>query len=103
MADLARALAAPVVLVVGLRLGCLNHARLTREAIERSGCRHAGWIASRVDPHFAAVEENIATLASLLGAPPLGVLPFAREAARDAPQLREALASLRSARVREST
>jgi dethiobiotin synthetase len=103
MADLARALAAPVVLVVGLRLGCLNHARLTREAIEWSGCHFAGWIASQVDPQFAAVEENLATLTNLLGAPPLGVLPFERDRARDAQHLCEALSRLRSAHGREIT
>lgn len=101
MADLAKALAAPIVLVVGLRLGCLNHARLTREAIERSGCRFAGWIASHVEPRFAAGEENLATLADLLGAPPLGVLPFEPDSVRDARHLREALLRLRSARGSE--
>jgi len=101
MANLAQALAAPVVLVVGLRVGCLNHARLTCEAIEWSGCRFAGWIASGVDPQFAAGEENLATLADLLGAPPLGVLPFERDSTRDALHLREALLRLRSARERE--
>jgi dethiobiotin synthetase len=101
MATLARALAAPVVLVVGMRLGCLNHARLTREAIERSGCRLAGWIASGLDPQFAAAAENLATLASLLGAAPLGLLPFEPDSARDALHLREALLRLRAAHERE--
>jgi dethiobiotin synthetase len=103
MADLARALAAPVVLVVGMRLGCLNHARLTREAIARSGLQCAGWIASGVDPRFAAAGENLATLADLLGAPPLGMLPFERDSARDAPQLREALLRLRTGHERAVT
>jgi dethiobiotin synthetase len=102
MADLVKALAAPVVLVVGLRLGCLNHARLTREAVERSGCGFAGWIASGVDPLFAAAGENLATLVKLLGAPPLGVLPFERDSARDAAHLRNALSRLRSARGSEN-
>lgn len=103
MADLAQAIAAPVVLVVGLRIGCLSQARLTREAIGRSGCRCAGWIASGVDPQFAAGEENLATLATLLGAPPLGLLPFERDCARDALHLRGALSHLRTAGVREIT
>jgi dethiobiotin synthetase len=103
MADLARALAAPVVLVVGMRLGCLSHARLTREAIARSGLRCAGWIASGVDLRFEAAGENLATLAELLGAPPLGVLPFERDSARDAPQLREALLRLRTGHERAVT
>jgi dethiobiotin synthetase len=103
MADLAQALAAPVVLVVGMRLGCLNHARLTHEAIARSGCPYAGWIASHIDPQFAAVEENLATLATLLRAPPLGLLPFEPDGTRDALHLRAALSNLRAARVRELT
>lgn len=101
MAELARALAVPVVLVVGLRIGCLNHARLTLEAIEWSGVGYAGWIASHVDPGFEAGEENLATLTALLGAR-LGALPFERESARDALHLREALLRLRSAHERGS-
>lgn len=54
-ADLVRALDLPVILVVGLRLGCLNHARLTARAIEADGCRLAGWIGSRIDPDFDAL------------------------------------------------
>lgn len=65
----------PVILVVGLRLGCLNHALLSTEAIQADGCRLAGWIANRVDPAMEAVEENLATLRELLPAPCLGVLP----------------------------
>lgn len=103
MADVAKAVAAPVVLVVGLRIGCLNHARLTREAIEISGCRFAGWIASHVDPRFAAGEQNLTTLASLLGAPPLGVLPFERDSTRDALHLRGALLRLRTGPERAVT
>jgi len=70
----------PVVLVVGLRLGCLNHALLTAEAIERSGAQLAGWVANRVDPHMAAVADNIATLRDAIAAPLLGELPWARVA-----------------------
>jgi dethiobiotin synthetase len=103
MADLAKAIAAPVVVVVGLQIGCLNHARLTREAIGHCGCRFGGWIASGVDPLFAAGEENLATLAALLGAPPLGVLPFERDRARDAMHLRGALLRLRPAHEHELT
>ena len=96
MATLARALAAPVLLIVGMRIGCLNHARLTREAIEHSGCRPAGWIANRIDPHFAASAENLAMLERLLGAPPLAVLPYSIDTTHDAPHLRGALAHLHS-------
>ncbi len=103
MAELARALAMPVVLVVGLRLGCLNHARLTREAIAGSGCPFAGWIANRIDPEFAYSEENLATLTRLLGAAPLGILPYAHGSAGDAQELRAVLPLLRATRVREIT
>lgn len=76
LSDLPEQLAIPVVLVVGLRLGCLNHARLTLEAIERSGrCPYLGWIGNLVDPDFDRLEENLAALGRLLGAEPLAVLP----------------------------
>jgi dethiobiotin synthetase len=74
---LAQGLALPVVLVVGMRLGCLNHALLTAQAIERAGLELAGWIASCIDPAMAARDENIAALRARLSAPLLGVLPFA--------------------------
>lgn len=75
IADLAVRLRLPVVLVVGLRLGCLNHAFLTAEAIQRSGLPLAGWVGSTIDPAFACAEENLATLREWLPAPPLGVVP----------------------------
>ncbi len=75
MADVARSLDLPVILVVGLRLGCLNHALLSARAIEASGLRLAGWIANHIDPGLERVGENIATLERLLDRPPLAVLP----------------------------
>jgi dethiobiotin synthetase len=75
-ADLAVALALPLVLVVGLRLGCLNHALLTADAIRARGLVLAGWIANRVDPGFLCPEENLAYLRSHLGAPLWADLPF---------------------------
>ena len=76
LSDLPEQLGLDVLLVVGLRLGCLNHARLTLEAIERSGrCRYVGWIGNRIDPAFARLDENLATLSRLLGGPPLAVIP----------------------------
>jgi dethiobiotin synthetase len=75
--DLARMLALPVVLVVGMRLGCLNHALLTARAIEASGLAFAGWIANHVDPDMAAPDENVAALEARLAAPLLARLPFA--------------------------
>lgn len=76
MADLAIAMAAPVVLVVGLRLGCINHALLTAEALRADGLRLAGWVANAVDPAMACRDENIATLRQRLSAPLLGVVPW---------------------------
>ena len=76
LSDLPEQLGLGVVLVVGLRLGCLNHARLTLEAIERSGrCRFVGWIGCQVDPDFARLGANLDTLARLLGQPALAVVP----------------------------
>lgn len=74
-ADLAQALDLPVLLVVGLRLGCLNHALLTQEAIRSRGLRLAGWVANRVDPAMLAVDENIATLRDRIDAPLWAELP----------------------------
>ncbi len=84
LSALPRELNLPVILVVGLRLGCLNHAILTTEAILKDGLRLAGWVANRIDPDMAAVEDNIATLTSLLPAPLLGTLPWAPGATADA-------------------
>jgi dethiobiotin synthetase len=75
-ADLVRALDLPVVLVVGLRLGCLNHAILSARAIAADGCRLAGWIGSGVDPAMLRIDENRALLAARLPAPCLGWLPW---------------------------
>lgn len=66
-ADLARALSSDVVLVVGLRLGCINHSLLSARAIEADGCRFQGWIANVMDPTMPVLEENIATLEQHLG------------------------------------
>ena len=73
-ADLVRALELPVVLVVGLRLGCLNHALLSVRAIEADGCTLAGWIGNRIDADMLRAEGNIDTLKSRIDAPWLGIL-----------------------------
>ena len=73
--DLARAIGLPVVIVVGMRLGCLNHALLTAQAVEHAGLPLAGWIANTLDPFMAALDENIAALRERLPAPLLGCLP----------------------------
>lgn len=76
MADLAVALGLPLILVVGMRLGCLNHALLTVESIAARGLTLAGWVANRVDPAMAAYDENLAALTQRLDAPLLAELPF---------------------------
>ncbi len=76
LSDVARELGLPVVLVVGLRLGCLNHAILTAEAIQRDGLPLAGWIANHVQPEMPVARENIATLEAMLPAPLLAEVPF---------------------------
>lgn len=68
-ADLVRALALPVVLVVGIRLGCINHARLTAAAIAADGLDCIGWIANEVDPQMERIEENIGMLRQRLAMP----------------------------------
>ena len=84
--DIARALRLPVVLVVGVRLGCLNHARLSALAIGARGLRLAGWIASHVDPAMPYADENVAWLAGDLPARCVAEIrtatppPLAREA-----------------------
>lgn len=78
-ADLAKMLNLPVILVVGMRLGCLNHALLTAQAIQASGLTLAGWVANCVDPQMNVVAENIATLEQRLDCPLLGTLPFRKE------------------------
>ena len=75
-ADLAMAMQLPLVLVGGMRLGCLNHALLTAEAIRARGLTLAGWIANRVDPGFLCPDENLAYLRAHLGAPLWADLPF---------------------------
>lgn len=74
-ADLAAALALPVILVVGMRLGCLNHALLTAQAVTARGLPLAGWVANRIDPLTLRFEENLAALRSRIPAPLLGVVP----------------------------
>lgn len=74
-ADLAQRLALPVILVVGMRLGCINHALLTEQAIAARGLRLAGWIANRIDPQMARFDENLESLKERLAAPLLAVIP----------------------------
>lgn len=73
--DLPEALGLAVLLVVGLRLGCLNHARLTLEVLRAAGLPFAGWVGNRIDADYARPAENLATLERLLGCAPLAVIP----------------------------
>ena len=75
-ADLAQRLNLPVIMVVGLRLGCLNHALLTADAIAARGLTLAGWVANAVDPDMAYTKENFETLVARLPVPPLGAIPW---------------------------
>ncbi len=75
-ADLAACLKLPVILVVGMRLGCINHALLTAEAVLNRGLALAGWVANNIDPRMARRPENLAALTERLPAPLLGVLPY---------------------------
>jgi dethiobiotin synthetase len=97
MSDLARALSLPALLVVGLKLGCLNHAQLSWRAIRSDGVPLAGWVASAVDPHMSHVAQNLESLAGLLGEPPLAVVPHLRDA--DAPHALAPLARELAARM----
>ncbi len=76
IADLALQLGLPVILVVGMRLGCLNHALLTASAIEACGLKCVGWVANMLDADMLAVQANIVALQQRLVAPLLGVVPW---------------------------
>jgi len=76
MADVAEKLALPVILVVGLRLGCLNHALLTHDAVRARGLKLAGWIANKLATEMPLANANIETLTSRFGAAPLAVVPL---------------------------
>ena len=80
MADLALGIGCPVVLVVGMRLGCINHALLSAEAIQNTGLRLAGWVANLIDTDMAVATENIAALEQRLHAPRIATLPWALDA-----------------------
>ncbi|HET6631666.1 MAG TPA: dethiobiotin synthase [Rhodanobacteraceae bacterium] len=87
---LPQALRLPVVLVVGLRLGCLNHAQLSARAILADGCPLLGWVANRIDAGMLRPDDNLAALRALLPAPCLGVVPAAADAAQATAALAEA-------------
>lgn len=80
VADLAKQLGLPVILVVGMQLGCINHARLSWQAIKFQQLPLAGWIAVCKDPHMRELERNIETIKNYLDGPLLGILPFMENA-----------------------
>ena len=88
-ADVAVLLGLPVVLVVGVRLGCLNHALLTAQAISARGLKLAGWVSNQIDAAMPTARENVAALAERLAAPLLATLPFVA-----APDFRQVAAQL---------
>lgn len=79
MANIPKLLNVPVIMVVGMKLGCINHALLTAESISRDGLQLAGWIANRVDPEMDCYGENVETIANMLRAPLLGEVPYLDE------------------------
>ena len=78
--DLAKAMQLPVIMVVAIRLGCINHARLTHQAIKSAGINCAGWLAMCVDKDMMMQTENIETIKSKLSSPLLGILPYSPDA-----------------------
>lgn len=92
-ADLAEALGLPVILVVGMRLGCLSHALLTAESIQARGLKLAGWIANEIDPDMVEFKENLAALKKRISAPCLGVVCYKKKPSSDEAEfeLRQAL------------
>ena len=74
-ADVVRALGLPVVMVVGMRLGCVHQARATQRAILADGCEFAGWVANPIDPNMHNADDNLAILTRVLGQPPMRVMP----------------------------
>lgn len=93
-ADLAQAIGVPLILVVGMKLGCLNHALLSVEAIQRRKLRLAGWVANRIDPEMQRPAENLSALQSRIDAPLLGEIPFGASPESAASLLKDPLASL---------
>ncbi|VUD51608.1 ATP-dependent dethiobiotin synthetase BioD 1 [Thalassocella blandensis] len=84
MSDIAKTLNLPVILVVGMRLGCLNHALLTAESVYRDGLEVAGWVSTVIDPNMAALAENLETLQKRFPFPCFGNIPYISNATPEA-------------------
>jgi dethiobiotin synthetase len=76
MADLAVQLGLPVIMVVGIKLGCINHALITAGSIRAAGLNLVGWVANRIDPNMPVIEENITTLKAMIKAPCIADVPW---------------------------
>ena len=83
LADLALQLNVPIILVVGMRLGCINHALLTVEAIQARGLSLHGWVANQIDPNFDMFQENLSSLQQRIAAPCLSVVRWSEQARFD--------------------
>jgi dethiobiotin synthetase len=83
MADLAAEVGCPVIMVVGMRLGCINHALLTAMAIRQKGATLAGWVANHTDPAMVVADENVRALTERIAAPLLGRVPFLADASTE--------------------
>jgi len=79
VAMLAKKLKLPAIMVVGIRLGCISHARLTYQAIKASGVACVGWLAMCLDPEMLKIHKNIETIQQAIGTPLLGVLPYSKD------------------------
>ena len=88
MLDIARSLDLPVLLVIGMRLGCINHALLSALAIRRRGLALAGWVANVLPPQMSRLDENLSTLALHLGVAPAAIVPAGANACFDVATLR---------------
>ena len=75
LGDLAQQMDLPIILVVGMKLGCINHALLTQEAIKARGLKIAGWVANSLANEMPLLQENVATLQAKINAPFLGLIP----------------------------
>ncbi|ABV87127.1 dethiobiotin synthase [Shewanella pealeana] len=84
LSDVVQSMQLPVILVVGMKLGCLNHALLTAQAIKADGLNIVGWVANQVDKDMAYQEQNLESLKALLPAPCLGYVPYLAEATAEA-------------------
>ena len=82
MSDWVKAREIPVILVVGMKLGCLNHTLLTIEALKSQGVKCVGWIANEIDPDMSEFDANLESLKARIDAPLLAVTPFAKSKAK---------------------